>query len=514
MDNSKRVILNTAVNYASLLIKMAVGLFTARYILLALGEVDYGVYVAVAGVVGLLDVLNSNMTNTSMRFLAHSLGSGDMERVKKTFNSTLYIHYLIGVITIVIMEVVGLLLLQYILNIPADKFTDAHYIFQFMVITLFISVIAVPYDAVMNAHERIWMLSVFDIIGTLLSLALAVYLLYSKGNRLIEYGFFLMLIQVILRICKALYSKHHFEECRRVSLRKRDNEYIKSILSFTGWNLFGSIASSFSHHLRGIIINIFFGVRLNAAEGISRRINNYVNMVSTSLTRAINPQIMKSEGGGDRERMLRITELASKYSSFLFALIGVPFTIEAPYIIKIWLKEVPEFTVIFCQLSMITMLVSKFSFQIVNAIQAIGRIRNFQLVETFILLLPLPIAYFLFKIGYPPVTIYYISLLVNIPIFLFRFYFGKKIAGLNIGHFIKNGVLTTLIPLIIATLMLLVYISFVGQGPFRVIGTFLIFGVVFTFLFWLIGMDKSERKKWISIAAPMMNRIPFVRINY
>lgn len=512
MDNSKRVILNTGVNYASLLIKMAVGLFTARYILLALGETDYGVYVAVAGVVGLLDLLNSNMTNTSMRFLAHSLGSGDMVKVKKTFNSTLYIHYFIGIITVVIMEIGGLLMLQYVLNIPADKFVDAHFIFQFMVVTMFISIIAVPYDAVMNAHERIWMLSVFDIFGTLMSLALAIYLLYSKGNRLIEYGFYLMLMQIILRVCKALYSKRHFEECRKVSLQQRDKEYIKSILSFTGWNLFGSIASSFSHHLRGIIINIFFGVRLNAAEGISRRINNYVNMVSTSMTRAINPQIMKSEGGGDRERMLRITELASKYSSFLFALIGVPFAIEAPYIIKIWLKEVPEFTVVFCQLSMISMLISKFTFQIVNAIQAVGKIRNFQLVETFILLLPLPVAYFLFKIGYPPVAIYYIGLLVNIPIIVFRFYFGKKIAGLRIRHFIKNGILSTLVPLTIAALVLWAYVTFVGQGPFRAIGTFLIFGVVFSVLFWLIGVDKTEREKWISIALPILNKIPFVQI--
>ena len=206
MDASKRVILNTVVNYASLLIKMAVGLYTARFILQALGETDYGIYVAVAGVVGLLDILNSNMTNTSMRFLAHSLGSGDLAVVKKTFNSTLYIHYFIGIITVVVMEVGGLLILEYVLNIPPEKMTDARIIFQFMVATMFITVISVPYDAVMNAHERIWMLSLFDVFGTLLSLGLSIYLLYSDGNRLVQYGLFLMLIQFVLRFIKTVLS--------------------------------------------------------------------------------------------------------------------------------------------------------------------------------------------------------------------------------------------------------------------------------------------------------------------
>lgn len=507
MDSSRRVILNTAVNYIALLVKMAVGLFTARFILQALGETDYGIYVAVAGVVGLLDLLNSNMSNTSMRFLAHSLGSGDIEVVKKTFNSTLYIHYLIGIITVVIMEIGGLILLEYVLNIPSNKIIDAHIIFQFMVVTMFVTVIAVPYDAVMNAHERIWMLSVFEIFGTFLSLGLSVYLLFSNGNRLVQYGLFLMLLQIVLRVMKTVYSKRHFKECRNVSLRKRDKESIKSILSFTGWNLFGSIASSFYYHLRGIIINIFFGVRLNASEGISRRINNYVNMVSTSMTRAINPQIMKSEGGGDRERMIHVTELAAKYSSFLFAIVGIPFAIEAPYIIKIWLKEVPEFAVIFCQLSMISMLISKYTFQIVNAIQAVGKIRDFQLVETFIILLPLPIAYILYKIGYPPETIYYLGLIVHAPIILFRFYFGKKIVNINIKHYIKNAILSTLVPLIISLLLIFVYVHFIQESFFRAIGTFVIFGFLFVTFFWIIGIQQEERKRWKDIVIPSVHRI-------
>ena len=511
MNNTQRVILNSAVSYAALLIKMAVGVFTARYILLALGETDYGIYFAVAGVAALLDILNANMSNTSMRYLAHSLGSGDPIVVRKTFNSTLYIHYLIGIITIVIMEVGGLIMLEYVLNIPAEKMTDAHIIFQFMIVSMFVSIIAVPYDAVMNAHERIWMLSVFDIINSLLALTLALFLLVSNGNRLIQYGFFVMLIQIVLRLCKTIYSKKHFEECRNVSIKQRDKQYIKSILSFTGWNLLGSVSASFSSHLRGIVINMFFGVRLNAAEGISRTVSNYVNMVATSMTRSINPQMVKSEGGGNRDRMLRISEIAAKYSSFLFAIIGVPFALEAPYIIKLWLKEVPEYTVIFCQLTMINMLISKFSFQIVSAIQAVGKIRDFQLVETFLSFLPLVLAYYLYRVGYPPVTICYLALLVNIPIIAFRFYFGNKIAGLNIKHFIKNGILSSLVPLSIAMVPLFVFVHYIPESLLRVICSFGLYATLFTLLFWFMGLDREERIRWRNLAAPVLRKVHIIK---
>ncbi len=499
MESSKRVILNTAVTYSSLILKMAVGLFSVRFILQALGETSYGVYIAVAGIIGLLDFLNANMTNTSMRYLAHSLGTGDLDIVKKTFNSTLVIHYAVGIITALVMEICGLFLLEYILDIPSDKFFDAHVIFQFMIVTTFVSVIAVPYDAVINAHEKIWLLSIIDILSSILVLGLSVFLLFTNGNRLIIYGFGIMAIQICLRILKCSYSKRSFEECRNTSFRNYDKEYLKSILSYTGWNLLGSIAASFSQHLRGVIINVFFGVRLNAAEGISRQVNGTVNLVSVSMTKAINPQLMKSEGGGDRQRMLHITEIASKYSSFLFGLVAVPLMIELPAILDLWLNKVPEYTVIFCQLSLISMLASKFSFQITHAIQAVGEIREFQLTETFLCILPLPISYYMFSLGASPVAAYIVGLVFNIPIFLFRLYFGKRIAGLNIWKFIKNGILSTLVPLLIATLLTFMFIQIVPANIWRIPSTFVVNILLFSILFWIMGISKEEKVRWTNI---------------
>ena len=499
MNSANRIIINTAVTYASLIIKMLIGFFSVRLILLALGESDYGIYTIVAGVAGMLEILNGNMANTSMRYMAYSLGSNNIELIRKTFRTTLTIHYLVGLVTIVIMEIGGWLMFKYLLNIPTDKVLDAIIIYQFMIVSTFVSIIAVPYDAVMNAHEHIWILSIFDIVSAILNLVMALYLFYGEGNKLILYGLFMMLIQVSLRMIKYLYSRQKYIECKNSKWTYVDKQLTKEILSFTGWNFFGSLSALGATQFRSIIINMFFGVRLNAAEGISRQVSGYVNMFTASMTRAINPQIMKSEGGGDHQRMIYVTEIGSKYSSFLFALIGVPIAIEASYLLQLWLGVVPQYAVIFCQLTIIQMLVEKFTFQITHAIKAVGNIRNFQVVESVMCLAYLPFSYILFKIGYGPEYIYILGILNSLLVAGVRMYFGKKVAGIDIGQYLKSSVLPILMPL---TISLGVYFIIKGifiQNLMTVALKTIIFWISFTVLFYMMGMNRDERKKWHNI---------------
>ncbi|MDD2502698.1 MAG: oligosaccharide flippase family protein [Clostridia bacterium] len=496
MNDINRIIANTSVLYASLLVKMLIGFFTVRFVLIALGETDYGIYMIVAGVVGMLDILSGNMSNTSMRFLAHSLGSKDPDLIKKTFNTTLYIHYLVGILTVFILEIGGWIMFEWLLIIPEDRITTAIIIYQFMVATSFITVIAVPYDAIMNAYEHIYILSVFEIIGSILSLGCAVYLMNSDGDRLITYGFYLFFIQIILRIIKVAFAKKHYQECEKLQIGYFNRKIFKSITSFTVWNLFGSIAALGSTQFRSIIINNFFGVKLNAAEGVAMQASNAINMVVASMTRAINPQIMKNEGRGERKRMLFIVEMGAKYSTFLFALIGVPLLFELPYLLDVWLDKVPEFAVIFCQLLMISMLIEKLTFQITHAIRAVGDIRNFQVVESLVCLLYLPFAYFAFKRGMPPATIYFLAICSNLLTVFVRIYFGRKVAQIDIKSYIRNAIIAVLIPVIIASIVTFLFVQYTSLSIFRVAGTFLIFWLVYLPLFWLFGMQVLERDKW------------------
>lgn len=499
MRAADRVIFNTAISYLVLLFKMAVGILSVRFILIALGETNYGIYIAVAGVIALLDMLGGSMTNTSMRYLAYSLGGGEIEKIRDTFRTTLYVHYIIGFVTALIMEICGIFFIECIMDIPLDKMIDAQIIFQLMIISTFISIIAVPYDAVMNAHEHIWVLSLFDAFNAILVLGMVVFLMYSPGNRLIIYGVGQLGILILIRLLKVYYSKRHFMECRNITFKNRNKKLVSELLSFTGWTFFGNLSAALKTHLRGIIINVFFGVRLNAAEGISRQVNNYVNMVAVSMTKAINPQMNKSEGSGDRDRMKRVLMMASKYSTFLFALVGVPLMIETPYIFRLWLKEVPEYAVVFCQISLLTMLIAKFTGQIGHAIYAVGKIKYFQSVEVVISFVILLFTYFFFRWGYSPTSAYWVELVGVMVIMIERYYFGKKIIGLNLIEYTKTTIFPSLFPIIVAGGFSYVITLIIQPGLDRLIITGLTYCLLFTLLFFIFGVNKEEKKLWYGV---------------
>ena len=507
MNTANRIIINTVVSYFALLFKMAVGIFSIRFVLQALGETRYGVYVAVAGIIALLDMINGGMVSTSMRYLANSLGSGDKNKIHNTFTTSLFVHYVIGLGTVITMELLGLIFLEYVLKIPPEYMTDARIVFQMMVASTFITMIAIPYDAVMNAHEHIYILSLFDILGAFLSLIMAICLMYARGDLLLIYGGYQLAIIIILRLAKVQYSKRHFDECRKVKILHRDKTLVKELLSFTGWTFFGHLAAALSTHLRGIIINVFFGVRLNAAEGVSRRVNNYINMVATSMTKAINPQMNKSEGAGDRKRMVRVMIIASKYSSFLFALIAIPFMIEAPYVFKLWLKDVPQYSVIFCQISMASMLISKFTTQIGHGIYAAGKIKLYQVLESFIAFLPLLLTYIAFQSGCSPVATYWIGLGCNLFYFVERYWLGKKLVGLQLWEYTKKAVFTTLIPAIFAGGVCFFLSSIIAPSFIRLLLTFGLYCLLFTLIFFLFAVDRQEKDLWKGVVASFVNKI-------
>ncbi len=495
MKVANRVVYNTGVLYVQLIIGVIIGLFTTRIVLQALGTTDYGIYMLVAGIVGMLSILNSNMATTSMRFLAHSLGSASKEKMLKTFNTTLLLHFVIGGIVVIIMQIGGWLMFEYLLSIPEARVFDAKIVFQFMIITTFVTVISVPYDAVMNAHENILALSLVDTLGNVLRLGIAIYLMYSDANLLIIYGFLMLVTQVLMRVIKQWYSRVKYDECKIRMRRYVDKPMIKEILSFTGWNLFGSIGAMSVTQIKAILINMFFGVTLNAAEGISRTASSKVNMVSVSMTRALNPQLIKSEGGGNRERMLRITEIGTKFSVFLFALIAIPVLLEANYLLTIWLKDVPEYAVVFFQLLLVTMLIEKFTFQITHAIRAVGNIRRFQTTETSLLIIAIPAAYLIFKAGYGPESIYIVGIVVSWLIFFNRLYFGKIIANINIRRYLQNSVFSVFLPGLLATGISCIISQGLSEGVLRLFLSFSSFMIVFATGFYAFSLQKKERIK-------------------
>jgi O-antigen/teichoic acid export membrane protein len=486
---------------------MFLGILSVRIILAALGETNYGIYSLVAGVVGMLGILQGTLSTSSMRFMAHSLGSNDEKLIAQTFNTTLYLHFIIGIGVVFFIELGGFFMFKYLLNIPVDKINDAKIVFHFMTFTTFVAIIAVPYDAVINSHENLIFLSLIDVMGALLKLGVAISLTFCRYNLLITYGFLLMLIQVFIRFIKQRYSIKHYKECK-IDLNSGINKYLaKSILSFTTWNLFGSIAAMSVTQLRSILLNLFFGVGLNAANGIAMQVSSQVNAVSSSMTRALNPQLVKSEGGGYRSKMLNLTILSTKYSVFLFSLLAIPVILEMPYLFRIWLKKIPDFSIIFSRLILVGLLIDKFTFEITTAIRAVGKIRNFQIAETILTLLNIPVSYILFKLGYPPYTIYIVTILIGTFASIIRFYFAKKITCMNIKDFVNRSIVPILIPILISSFIAYLIRYLFTEGFLRLIVISSSYVIILLISFYKIGMPIIEKNKFNDLLILLKSKV-------
>ncbi|UJP64477.1 lipopolysaccharide biosynthesis protein [Mongoliitalea daihaiensis] len=491
---SKKVINNTAILYVQLILSMAFGLFTTRIILDALGEVNFGIFALISGVIGMLGILNSNMSSASMRFIAHALGKNNLEISLKTFNTTLLLHFGLAFLVVIFMEIGGYVFFEQILKIPNDKINEAWILFHLMVLTTFISIISVPYDAVMNAHEDLLAMSVVDLAAVILRFAGAIYLSYSTDNVLVKYGIILLIIELSVRFTKQLFSVFKYHECKIRLKTFFDKKIFNDIIAYTSWNIFGSLGAMATTRLNGVFINYFFGVSLNASEGLSSNISSKINMVSVSLTRAINPQIMKSEGSGDRLRMLRISELSTKYSIFLFALIGIPFFLNVDFLVNLWLKDVPPFTIIFTKLLIVILFIEKLSFEITTAIKATGKIKSFQISETTIRIISAFSVYIALNFYSNPVAIYLVGILFSLFILMNRLLFGKLILNLNILSFLSNTTFKV-IPLIMLTVIPSILLFSTTLTPFYL---FILSSTLFVFLFstsfYLFSMKESEKK--------------------
>lgn len=476
-----------------MVISVIIGLFTTRLVLIALGEVDFGIYALVAGVVASLNFLNNAMSNSSIRFIAHSMGNKDPLVFKRTFNTTVFIHILVGIVAFVMIEAGGYLMFEYFLQIPAERMFAAKIVFHLMAITTFIVIVSVPYDALISAHEDFLALSLIEISAIFIKLGIALILLNYSNDRLILYGVLMMITQLMVRIVKQFFSYFRYVDTDISFKRYLHKPLIKQVLSFTGWNLFGSICAIGSTQVSALIINFFFGVRLNAAIGVARQANSQILSLTYNLTRATLPKIMKSEGSGDREKMLYLTMTSAKFSVFLFVFIAIPIFLETPFLLGLWLDSVPDFTIIFLRLFLIGAFIERFTFQLTDAIRSVGEIRNFQITESLVLLSSLPISYILFQFDFPPPTIYVVNALILLLVGALRLYFANILTGLLVKDYWDKVIYKAMIPIVVGIVIVSLFQSFLETGMIKFILVSFVHIVLISILIWKLGLDLKER---------------------
>lgn len=507
MQAANRVAKNTGILYTKMAITVFISLYSTRLILNALGTADFGIFNLVGGVIAMLGFLNASMAAATQRFMSFTQGEGDTEKQKTIFNVSVVLHLLIAFTVLIALEIAGYFFFNGILNIPEDRLSVAKVVYQFMIASTFFTIISVPYDAVINAHENMLFNAVVGIIETILKLAIAIYITSTAFDKLTTYGLLTAILSIFLLIIQRIYCQRKYIECKIDIHKYFKKPVFREMTSFGGWSLIFSAASMITMQGISILLNSFFGVIVNAAQGVANQISGQLMAFSNTMLQALNPVIVKSEGENNRKQMLDASVIGNKLSFFLFTFFTIPSIIEMPYILSVWLKNVPEYAVIFCQLSLFRISISQLTVTFPTSIGATGKIKNFSIIRSTLFMMILPISYFMFIKGVPPFAIYG-NLIVMVTLLMFvHLYYMNKLCGLSINSFLKDifapCVGATLFSGIIATIP----VFFLPSGIVRLFLVVIISTIGSASSIILIGLTKKEKEYFKKTIYLVLNKI-------
>ena len=487
----KKIAKNTGLLYFRMLLMMVVSLYTSRILLATIGVDDYGIYNVVGGVVVMIGFLSGTMTTTSSRFITVALGHNDMQDMRKTFSSTLLVNLLLALLICLLAETIGLWFLNEKMIIPFERRTAAFWVYQFSIASTVFSIIMVPFRATIIAHEKMGAFAYFSLFDAFARLGVIYLLVISPIDRLVFYAALIFLVHIIDVFIYILYSLIKFEEAKlRISY---DKEIVKKIFGFITWSSYGSFVTvGFTQGLN-IILNMFFGPAVNAARGIAVQVQHAVIYFTDNFQTAINPQLIKLTAKQNFNDARTLLVASSKYSFFLLCFLGLPIIVETPLVLGIWLKEVPEYTVSFCRIILITSIFGCLanSLRVVN--QAEGHIKKFQIYECTLLLLIMPISYFSLKLWQIPLLVFVIHLSIELLAQLVRIAIVVPKIEMTIFSYIKDVYVRILPVFIIPLFMAFLFYNFIPEGILSALIIVAIQELILLFVIFYWGLSSLER---------------------
>ena len=495
--NNKRIAKNTLILYLRMFFMMSIYFYTSRVILQTLGVEDYGVYNAVGGIVSMFTLISGSLTNSVMRFMTFELGKDDKERLNRVFSTSINVMIILCCILLLLGETIGIWFLNTQMSIPEGRIAAANWVLQCSLLIFILNVMSIPYNAAIIAHERMSVFAYISIVEAVLKLLIVFALYLSIFDILITYAVLMLAVAGGIRLIYGFYCKHHFEECTYHYVY--DKDLFKGMTSFAGWNFFGYGASVVSGQGINLLMNIFFGVVVNAARGVAIQVRSAVVQFVTNFTVALNPQITKSYATGDFAYMHSLIFRGAKMSYFLMLLFVIPLCLETEMVLTLWLGVVPEHAVTFVQLTLIISTINVVNDTMIRGLHANGNLKKCMVVFGLLEFSILPLSYVAFKLGSTPETAYYIStsvylLLVAVRVFMIKSYI-KMSAWDYFYHVIAKIILVT-IPALIFPLML----SLLMEDSISRLLLICIVSFLGTCLFiYALGLTAAERSKITSV---------------
>ena len=501
-SNNKRIAKNTIMLYIRMFISMVVGLYTSRVVLATLGVEDYGIYGVVGGVVGMMGFLNASMSGATSRFLTFELGKGDKERLAKTFSSALIVHIGIAIVVLILAETVGLWFLCNKLNIPAERMQAAHWVYQLSILSAMFGITQVPYNAAIIAHEKMDVYAYVEILNVSLKLLIVYLLCIGNFDKLILYASLMLAVSILIMMVYRIYAIRQFPEAHFHWIW--DKTYLRPLLSFSGWDLYGNACVIARQQGTNFLINIFYGVVFNAASGIATTVQGTISGLAFNIILAFRPQIIKQYAKGNVEDMSKLVGNAVCFTTILFGCMSIPLILETHYIMKAWLGVIPEKSEIFCQILLIASFLGLLNNIWNTCIHATGKIKEISIFSGTFFLISLPIIYVVFQFKAPVESAYLVFILsivfVNVSNLLI---IKKKIPKLKLNFVFLNYIK------VIIVLMASYYITSLFKAQMQetfirlLVDCFICWIIVFASSFIFI-LNKKQKKSIISKICPKL----------
>lgn len=503
--DSKRIAKNTIFLYARLILVFAVTLFTSRVVLDKLGVEDYGLYNVVVSVIGLLSFLNGTLSSGTSRFITFELGKKNEEKLKQTFGTALFTHVVLAGIIVLLGETLGLWYFYDIMVCPPERLGAAFWVYQFSIVTAALTIVQVPYTAEIMAHEEMNIYAYLGIYEAISKLLIVYLLSIAPWDKMVVYGFLMMVVSITIFLFYAFYSHRLFAE---VKFRPTyDKNIFQSILKFSGWNIIAYLSNMLMRQGVIMLLNAFFAPVVVAAQAITSQVSNALMQFVENVRQAINPQVIKLYADKKYDESKQLTFVSAEYVFDLLLLMGVPLILIMPNLLNVWLVEVPQYTVEFIRLILIQDILGNFSAAFYTPMVAANKIQKNSIVAAFLCFVHFGLLYLLFKLGFSPMWTRYTGILFCcIWSFVVKPYILWKDIDYKWGEMIRCILRCARNAIIVSVLSYAVYLV-IPQTNFGYSILVASLSAIVVILTTYIFMPQSLKKKILALVA---QRVPFI----
>ncbi len=490
-ENNKRLAKNTIALYLRMFLMMGISLYTSRVILQVLGVEDFGIYNVVGGIIALFGFLAAALSGASQRFIAHALGGKNVEKQQLVFCTINMVHYILAAFIFVVGETIGLWFLYTQMNIPADRFDAAVWVYHFSIVSAIFGILSSPYNALVIAYEKMNVFAYISILEAVLKLAIVFMLLLYDVDKLILYAGLCLAVFAFIRMIYTVYCKKRFIETKYKW--QIDRDLLKNLSTYISWDLIGSLATTMAIQGVNLVLNVFFGPVVNAARTISVQVQGLVQMFAGNFQSAVMPQIIKTYAQGDMEYMHSLIYRSCKLTFVLMYVMILPLLFETPYVLDLWLGQYPQYTVEFVKLSLLVALIDAMATPFMIAARATGNIKVYSIVTGGLTLLLVPISYVLLRFGFDPTIVLIVHVTISSVCFVARLWIVKPLIQFSIGDFVKN-VLTKTVLVVLLSLPLVVGVHYIEMNKHLMFISSVFVSVFFVLIFsYLFLLDVSEK---------------------